>query len=79
MLICFVHRSDAKEDHLLNAKYLISCARKMGACVFVVPEDVVEVQSKMMMTFCAEVWAAQLKREEYEAGSIKTTKSESSK
>jgi hypothetical protein len=51
----------------------------MGACVFVVPEDVVEVQSKMMMTFCAEVWAAQLKREEYEAGSIKTTKSESSK
>lgn len=73
-------RGDSQEDHTLNAKYLISCARKMGACVFLTPEDVVEVQSKMVMTFCAEVWAAHLRREDYESGfSSKTDNTDSSK
>jgi plastin-1 len=52
---------------MLNAKYLISCARKIGACVFLTPEDVVEVKSKMIMTFCSEVWAAQLRKDAYES------------
>lgn len=29
---------------MLNAKYVISCARKVGACVFLTPEDIVEVR-----------------------------------
>jgi plastin-1 len=45
------------EDKLMNAKYAISCARKMGCAVFLLPEDIVEVQPKLMMTFFAAVMA----------------------
>lgn len=51
---------------MLNAKYAISCSRKIGACVFLTPEDIVEVKSKMIMTFVAELWAAFFVREAYE-------------
>ena len=50
---------DAAEKEA-NAKYVISVARKLGALVFLVPEDVAEVNSKMIMTFLASVWAAKL-------------------
>ena len=30
-------------DRLANAKYAVSLARRLGACVFVAPEDIVEV------------------------------------
>jgi plastin-1 len=30
-------------ERRLNAKYAISCARKMGCMVFLLPEDIVEV------------------------------------
>jgi len=45
------------QEKLLNAKYAISCARKMGCAVFLLPEDIVEVQPKLMMTFFAAVMA----------------------
>jgi len=51
---------------MLNAKYAISCARKIGACVFLTPEDIVEVKTKMIMTFVSELWMACLMREAYE-------------
>jgi plastin-1 len=44
----------------LNAKYVISCARKVGATVFLTPEDIVEVKSKMIVTFVASLWTAEL-------------------
>eukprot|EP00483_Globobulimina_turgida_P001480 UN01482 len=50
------------EDQKLNAKYAISLARKMGAIIFLLPEDIVEVRSKMCMTFCAAVMAEAYKR-----------------
>jgi plastin-1 len=50
------------DDYLNNAKYVISCARKANACVFLTPEDIVEVKSKMIMTFVAALWAADLLR-----------------
>eukprot|EP01083_Nonionella_stella_P267022 902517_1 len=50
------------EDQKLNAKYAISLARKMGAIVFLLPEDIVEVRSRMCMTFCASVMAEAYKR-----------------
>ncbi|KJE96233.1 fimbrin [Capsaspora owczarzaki ATCC 30864] len=34
-----------------NAKYSISIARKLGACIFVLPEDIMEVKPKMILTF----------------------------
>lgn len=36
---------------MLNAKYAISLARKFGCCVFLLPEDIVEVKSKLLLTF----------------------------
>jgi hypothetical protein len=36
-----------------NAKYAISIARKLGATIFLVWEDIKEVKSKMLMTFVA--------------------------
>eukprot|EP00753_Platysulcus_tardus_P019623 PLAT7369.1.p1 GENE.PLAT7369.1~~PLAT7369.1.p1 ORF type:complete len:625 (+),score=349.20 PLAT7369.1:83-1957(+) len=38
-----------------NARYVISVARKIGACVFLTWEDIVEVKAKMLMTFIASV------------------------
>jgi len=46
-----------KEDALLNAKYAISVARKMGATIFLLPEDIVEVKPKMILTFVASCMA----------------------
>merc|ERR1712113_320668 len=50
------------EDKKLNAKYAISLARKLGAIIFLLPEDIVEVRNKMCMTFCAAVMAESYKR-----------------
>jgi len=49
-------------DQMLNAKYAISCARKLGACVFLTPEDIVETKSKMLLTFVAALWTADASR-----------------
>ncbi|KAG0167505.1 fimbrin [Apophysomyces sp. BC1034] len=40
-----------EEDAFNNAKLAISIARKMGATIFLVPEDIVEVRQKMNLTF----------------------------
>lgn len=44
---CFI------QDHLANAKYAISMARKIGARVYALPEDITEVKQKMVMTVFA--------------------------
>jgi plastin-1 len=51
-----------EEDKILNAKYAISTARKLGAAVFLTFEDVIEVKSKMLVTFLAAIWMAELQR-----------------
>jgi plastin-1 len=38
----------ADDDAKLNAKYAISIARKLGATIFLLPEDIVEVKPKMV-------------------------------
>jgi plastin-1 len=48
------------DDKLLNAKYAISIARKLGAVIFLLPEDIVEVRPKMCLTFAAAVMALKL-------------------
>jgi len=55
-----VSHSTAEEDLLLNAKYAVSLARKVGCCVFALPEDIVEVKNKMIMTYVATVMALAL-------------------
>ncbi|KAK5622639.1 Plastin-3 [Crenichthys baileyi] len=46
-------RSLSEEDKLDNAKYAVSMARKIGARVYALPEDLVEVKPKMVMTVFA--------------------------
>jgi len=36
-----------------NARYAVSLARKVGARVFALPEDIVELKPKMVMTVFA--------------------------
>jgi hypothetical protein len=53
------HTAD-EESLLLNAKYAVSLARKIGGAVFALPEDIVEVKHKMIMTFVATIMAIDL-------------------
>lgn len=39
------------------AKYAISVSRKLGAVIFLLPEDIVEVKPRMVMTFVASLMA----------------------
>eukprot|EP00485_Elphidium_margaritaceum_P020574 CAMPEP_0202725820 /NCGR_PEP_ID=MMETSP1385-20130828/184297_1 /ASSEMBLY_ACC=CAM_ASM_000861 /TAXON_ID=933848 /ORGANISM="Elphidium margaritaceum" /LENGTH=622 /DNA_ID=CAMNT_0049392025 /DNA_START=93 /DNA_END=1961 /DNA_ORIENTATION=- len=57
-----VTEGQTDEDKNLNAKYAISLARKMGAIIFLLPDDIVEIRNKMCMTFCAAVMAEAYKR-----------------
>jgi len=50
-----VTAADNDEDKLLNAKYAISVARKIGCTIFLLPEDIVEVKDKMILTFIAAI------------------------
>ncbi|KAK0054676.1 plastin-1 [Biomphalaria pfeifferi] len=48
------------EDKLANARYAIGIARKAGAKVYALPEDIVEVKQKMVMTIFACLMARDL-------------------
>ncbi|XP_061690935.1 plastin-3-like isoform X1 [Syngnathoides biaculeatus] len=50
------------EDKLKNSKYAISMARKIGAKVYALPEDLVEVNPKMVMTIFACLMGRGMKR-----------------
>jgi len=57
----FVTAGDTKENQMLNAKYAISVARKLGATIFLLPEDIQEVKPKMIMTFVASIMSVDKK------------------
>jgi len=48
---------------LENAQYAISVARKIGARVYALPEDIVEVKAKMVMTVFACLMIRDLQRQ----------------
>jgi plastin-1 len=50
-----VTQGATEEDQLLNHRYAISLARKLGAVVFCLPEDLQEVRKKMNLTFAGAV------------------------
>uniref|UniRef100_A0A8C1PB69 Plastin 1 (I isoform) n=1 Tax=Cyprinus carpio TaxID=7962 RepID=A0A8C1PB69_CYPCA len=50
------------EDKLNNAKYAISMARKIGVRVYALPDDLVEVKPKMVMTVFACLMGRSLKK-----------------
>jgi len=52
-----VRDGGSDEDRQANAKYAISMARKIGARVYALPEDITEVKMKMVMTVFATLMA----------------------
>ncbi|KAI5860134.1 calponin homology domain-containing protein [Durotheca rogersii] len=46
-----------EEDAYLNAKLSISIARKMGATIWLVPEDICQVRSRLVTTFIGSLMA----------------------
>jgi len=50
-----VNNGATEEDRMLNARYAITTARKMGCTIFLLPEDILESKPKMIMTFAAAV------------------------
>ncbi|ESO04944.1 hypothetical protein HELRODRAFT_111405 [Helobdella robusta] len=44
-----IKKGSSEQDKLDRASYAITTARKIGACVYALPEDVVEVKPKMLM------------------------------
>jgi len=55
----YVTEGKSAEDKLNNARYAISVARKLGATIFLLPEDIVEVKPKMILTFVASIMSVQ--------------------
>lgn len=53
LLLIFLSLPPLPQDNLANAKYAISMARKIGARVYALPEDITEVKPKMVMTVFA--------------------------
>ena len=53
----FITDGSTAENAKLNAKYAISVARKLGATIFLLPEDITEVKSKMILTFIGALMA----------------------
>ena len=51
-----VQDKDDEESRQNNAKYAISIARKLGATVFLVWEDIAEVKSKLLLTLLASLY-----------------------
>ena len=50
------------QDKHDNAKYALSMARKIGARVYALPEDLVEVNQKMVLTVFACLMSVQYQR-----------------
>ena len=47
---------DDDESRMNNSKYALSIARKLGATVFLVWEDIAEVKSRLILTFLASLY-----------------------
>ncbi|KAG9141314.1 hypothetical protein Leryth_001762 [Lithospermum erythrorhizon] len=50
-----VTNGETDEDKKLNATYIISVARKLGCSIFLLPEDIIEVNQKMILTLTASI------------------------
>jgi hypothetical protein len=50
-----ITNGSTEDECRLNAKLAISIARKLGALIFLVPEDIVEVRQRLILTFLASL------------------------
>ncbi|KAJ3428611.1 fimbrin-1 [Anaeramoeba flamelloides] len=51
----YVSDGNSNEEKLNNARYAISLTRKLGGTVFLLPEDIIEVKDKMILTLVGEL------------------------
>ncbi|KAL9265000.1 Fimbrin-5-like protein [Drosera capensis] len=58
-----VTTGETDDDKKLNATYIITVARKLGCSIFLLPEDIMEVNQKMILTLTASImyWSLQNK------------------
>ncbi|XP_028751926.1 fimbrin-1-like [Neltuma alba] len=56
-----VAKGASDDEKKLNATYIISVARKLGCSIFLLPEDIMEVNQKMILTLAASImyWSLQ--------------------
>lgn len=57
-----VTKGENDEEKKMNASYIISVARKLGCSIFLLPEDILEVNQKMMLTLTASIMYWHLRR-----------------
>ncbi|XP_020523364.1 fimbrin-2 isoform X3 [Amborella trichopoda] len=57
-----VTKGESDEEKKMNATYLISVARKIGCSIFLLPEDIMEVNQKMILTLTASIMYWSLKQ-----------------
>ncbi|GLU08046.1 hypothetical protein SLE2022_249750 [Rubroshorea leprosula] len=50
-----VTKGVSEEEKKMNATYIISIARKLGCSIFLLPEDITEVNQKMILTLTASI------------------------
>ncbi|KAB1226986.1 Fimbrin-1 [Morella rubra] len=64
-----VSKGESDDEKRLNATYIISVARKLGCSIFLLPDDIMEVNQKMLLTLAASVmyWSLQKAAEEAES------------
>lgn len=67
-----VTKGESDEEKRLNATYIISVARKLGCSIFLLPEDIMEVNQKMILTLTASImyWSLQQQVEEGESSPL---------
>lgn len=58
----YVSRERTPEALKSNARYALTVARKIGAVLFLTPEDIVDVNSKMILTFIGSLMMLQRQR-----------------
>ncbi|KAJ3429721.1 fimbrin-1 [Anaeramoeba flamelloides] len=51
----FVTSGNNEEQQMKNARLIISLTRKLGGSIFLLPEDIVEVKDKMILTLVGEI------------------------
>ncbi|KAI5389211.1 hypothetical protein KIW84_074748 [Lathyrus oleraceus] len=56
-----VTKGETDDDKKLNSTYILSVARKIGCSIFLLPEDIIEVNQKMILTLSASImyWSLQ--------------------
>nr|XP_043628042.1 fimbrin-1-like [Erigeron canadensis] len=61
-----VTKGESDEEKKLNATYIISVARKLGCSIFLLPEDIIEVNQKMILVLTASImyWSMQQSSDE---------------